>query len=466
METKPRVGWESSGRKYGDQAFKLSAQDAPSKTLKRSRADGATSDNLLAVSAVFGQDLSIWLYDTLITQLKQQGYYLTSLYFERLIRQAADRQVLSSKLKNEERAWGFKLRTITLVADEVIRRYQAMAAAILAMRFITAGPIFYEDLLPTVCKVNNLTLRTLERMAQLNILVEQEVAYQQAMLNEYAMQEPEVREILYERLAAQRERINGFGNLITGRTTALVLAEVDPQTVGGGWETIMRETAQSSVSMEAGPLPESISAQMNGFLRLIEAVRLSHTRFHSSRELLEANMQLVLSFRPDGEQAVLPQRTQKLAQITLPSGQIMGNVKSIKRAALKEMRTMKLGPVRTMLLTGLDILDDTHGDWLDYTRERNALGEQSLQQRRKRLRREGFAILANENQARADRSFARSQNVPNVEADISDGDLARRIYALARGDAEDLGYLQQVWSMAEIQTWFAENRLEPVDESF
>lgn len=417
------------------------------------------------VIAALGRDAFIWFKDTVSLGIRYKGFPLLGQYLCLLAREVAESRVVAVRFDNEERVWAHKSQELGRVANQTANDYQAMTFAIENERSRSDGsaPLSMLEFAPRLATVNTTVRAALESMLRLNMLLDQEISYQQDMFNTYKRQDVLVRQGLHSKVTSLSARIATIASLVDGQATGLNLTVSDPQQrvqgQGGDWVDVIRDLlaayVESTTDYSAGQLTlissPAVTSAFEMFRDLVAGVMSSHSRFQCQIRLLSENARVAAAMTPDG---ALPTSTDLAVSNfnTLSSGKYQGFASSLKAAALREMLSLVDGPQKQVVQYTLDILESL-GEPGRLAAERDAAAWQvrpEVLQRRLQLQADAFFMLQNEGQERAARQEARFQGVSNVPADPTVDQLWRRILASARGDEGDRQYLGNIFTPREI----------------
>lgn len=422
-----------------------------------------------------GEETYTYLTDTMQRNVAGKGFTAISNYLLSLGYEAAEARIVEARFLNEANAGAHKIRELTRIADLVMANYNAVTVAL-----DDSLPGAFDEMpdFSTSMVANNGILRTaLQSMMQFNMLIDEEAAYEQDLINTYTLQQPPVRARLRYHLDGFRQRIDRVGQLITGVSIPLDLTLAGQTEVEGpGWMTTIQRFLDAQIESAVvfssftgiAALVESEDSEsevefpsftgitnemrnlMTMFNTLVANTRLSHQRFSAQSHLLATNMATVdhILAHDLGSQHLLPAGSPFTA---LSRGKQLGVRAALQTAGMRELQGLVDGPIKQLIRRTLDNLRGVV-EGLDLTAETLAAGgtDQEVTRRHPKWAQwlhEGFAFLDNQCRARMDRAARRGRGEVGVEDDPRVEDVQEVIFGWAGDDVLDRTFLENKFTI-------------------
>lgn len=216
-----RSWWDGAFAKYGHQGLKLDSHIDQSTPLLRSTTAVILTRDASEVLSVLGEDTFLLFIHTIPMELGHKGLGHLADYLYLLGREAAESRIVAARFDNETQNWMYKNQEMTRIANEVTTSYRTMTAAMEVERgrADASVPLTVNNSATRLGRVNTLMKRALQDMLRFNMLLDQEISYQQDMINTYQQQSQEMRHSLIDRVAFMAGRINRIGALVDGKQT-------------------------------------------------------------------------------------------------------------------------------------------------------------------------------------------------------------------------------------------------------
>lgn len=362
-----------------------------------------------------------------------------------------------------------KQQRMTALATQVQTSYMAMYSYITPTSGAlapTAAPFTLADTGPRIQQMNKLILPCLQRLMELDRVLNQEIAYQQNILHLHLQQQPAARQVFFPLLTNFRMRMANVANLLNGRTTALVLATTQPRSDTENWAgALRRKVIQDLIqphpmgtAAALASLPPDVTPQTQRLVDYTDDLRALHSRFQQHLGLLAQNNATARLFNADG--SLTP--SQNVASLpAVPRLRLrQGGVLAASRpAAIRELSRLREGPLKRLVSETLRQLAPFFGGGLPL--EQGVVG---LAQRREVLMDRARLTLRNEAQARLDRREAAremafvdlralgggGQQADDGDRDATPAELQARILDMATV-AGDRVFLTRAWTVQTIQ---------------
>lgn len=363
-----------------------------------------------------GEEVYTFLTDTIPRNVAGKGFPALSNYLLALGYEAAEARIVEARFLNDANAGAHKIQELTRIANLVMVNYTAATAAL-----ENNSPDDYDGMpqFSTLMEANNGMVRTaLQSMMHFNMLIDEEAAYEQDLINTYMRQPAPVRARLRFRLEEIRQRISQVGQLITGATIPpdLTLASQN-ELEGPGWTTTVQTSLMayidSAVDMGAfTAIPDEVRNRMGIFNTLVTDTRLSHQRFSAESHLLATNLATVdhVLTHDLGAQHLLPAGSPFTA---LSRGKQLGVRAALQTAGMRELQRLVDGPIKQLIRRTLDWLRGVVTG-VDLSAETLAAGGRDEEARRRQPQwaewlHRGCAFLDNQCRARMDRAVRRAR---------------------------------------------------------
>ncbi|KAF3763449.1 hypothetical protein M406DRAFT_74062 [Cryphonectria parasitica EP155] len=459
-----KTWWQSNYRKYGHQGLLLACNDGQALSDQRARSVPLfpienDPDDMVAV---LGSEAYTWLRDTMARQLADKGLRVLRSYITAMMCLVAESAILATRLANEEAGWAHKCREMQRLALRVARCYTAMVNAIhgdMATPSTTAS-FTVENAKERIRALQNSVRPALQNMMQLRRVIDQEIAYQQNILNMYLLQGQNFRKAFRSYIVALRKRMTITRDLLNGQRISVSLADLgdDAYKVGGGWQEIFEQKLETDLACGTnGMIPKDLATESHLLLEMLNEVRTLHTGFQLQVDMLEENNNLAQSIGPDGSVDLSLYGQSRLRSVT--RARRTGFLRAYRTAAMREMRRLADGPMKRLVREAVGILSS----YMDIRQIEGDLRVlRSETERRNDLMRDVYVMLTNERQFMADRQVARDAGQQRVTEDPTVQDLRVQVLQKAGGHTGDRAYLASIWTNATIQKFLDGMDQEPL----